>query len=235
MMKDRWSHVFFMEGMQLTRRVGLISMGKSNRKNLKEDIGDILEPKFEIVGVGILDGYSFEEIREKFWPKDEESFIVSTIENEQMVKISESNAFKLINQKIQALEDDKIMCNMVICTGNFPEFNNEGILLIPERIIYSLLKAMNIKNLGIIVPEEEQIKDSLKQYAEFNPLIVAANPYGPIEEVRKACSNFSKDTEIILLDCMGFTQKLKKIVEDETGLNVMLPRTLISGVLYNIA
>ncbi len=226
---------FKSEGLNFRRKVGLISMGQSNREDMKEDIEDIIQPKFDIVGVGILDGYSLEEIKDKFWPKEEENFIVSIIENNQMVKISESNAYNLINKKIHALEEDNILCNMLMCTGQFPEFNNKGILLRPEKILCSILKAMDIKKLGIIVPEEEQIEDSLKQYHEFKPEIIAASPYGPMENIKKASTKFNKDIDLVLLDCMGFTEKMKKIVEDETGLNVMLPRTLIAGILHNIA
>lgn len=223
------------QGLNTGRKVGLITMGKSNRKDMKEDIEDILQPKFDIVGIGILDGYSFEEIKENFWPEDGESFIVSMIDDGQVVKISESNAFKLIGEKINILENEGIICNMLMCTGKFPDFDNKGILLRPERIIYSILKGMDIKKLGIIVPDEEQVNDSLKQYYEFNPEIVAASPYGSIDDIGRASSKLSKDVDLVLLDCMGFTENMKKIVEDKTGLKVMLPRTLVAGILNNIA
>lgn len=225
---------FQTKGLNSGRKVGLITMGQSNRKDMKENIEDILQPRFDIVGVGILDDYSFEEIKNKFWPKEGEPFIVSSIENNQMVKISQTNAHKLIEEKLNALEQNNIMCNMLMCTGQFPQFSNNGILLKPEKIIYSVLKGLDVQRLGIIVPEEEQIEDSLKQYSEFNPQILAASPYGPMENIAKASSKLDKDLDMVLLDCMGFTENMKKIVQDITGLNIILPRTLVSGILYNI-
>lgn len=225
---------FQTQGLNFGKNVGLITMGQSNRVDMKEDIEDILEPRFSIVGTGILDGYTFEEIKDKFWPKDGESFIVSIIENKKMVKISESNAFKLINEKIKALEKDNIMSNMLMCTGQFDSFDNTGLLLTPEKIINSILQGLDIKKIGIIVPEEEQIKDSFNQYSSFNPQIIAASPYGSMEDIAKSCAKLDKDLDLVLLDCMGFTEDMKKIVHDATGLNILLPRTLVAGVLYNI-
>lgn len=225
---------FQTKGLNSGRKVGLISMGQSNGKGMKENIEDILEPRFEIVGVGILDNYSFEEIKNKFWPKEGETYIVSSIENNQMVKISQIKAHKLIEEKLKILEQNDIMCNMLMCTGQFSEFSNNGILLRPEKIIYSVLKGLGVKRIGIIVPEEDQIEDSLKQYNEFNPQILAASPYGPTENIFKVSSKFDKDLDVILLDCMGFTENMKKIVQDVTGLKIILPRTLVSGILFNI-
>lgn len=218
----------------MAKKVGLISMGQFSKASIKEDIAEILEPEFEIAGVGILDGLTPDYIREQYWPKDEESFIVSTIEQGHVVKLAEKHAAKLINEKIKFLENNGIVCNLLLCTGCFQGLKYEHFLIEPQKVIRAALQVLSVRKVGIIVPEQEQIDDSFEQYEEFNPIVVAASPYGDLEEIEKACASFPADREIILLDCMGFTQKMKKTVAKITGKHVMLPRTLAASMLSNI-
>ncbi len=218
----------------MTKKVGLISMGQFSKAAIKEDIADILEPEFKVVGVGILDGLALDYIREHFWPKSEESFIVSTIAQSHVVKLAAVSAVKLINEKIKYLENNGIGCNLLMCTGCFQGLEHEHFLIEPQKVIRASLHALSVRKVGIIVPEQEQIEDSFEQYEEFNPIVVAASPYGDLKEIEKACESFPTDRDIILLDCMGFTKKIKKTAEEITGKHVMLPRTLAASMLLNI-
>jgi len=216
-------------------KVGLISMGQVLRNDLTEDIEDILEPDFELVCVGILDDYSYEQIRDKFWPKDDESYIVSSIADGKTVMISHSKAQKLINEKLENFERFDIRVKMLMCTGEFDDFNYSGILVQPSKIIMAILNSLDVQRIGIIVPEEDQIMDSYQQYSNFKPQIFAASPYESTDNIIATSYKFDDDVQIILLDCMGYTNRMKNLVKKATGKNVILPRTLISGVLYSIS
>ncbi len=218
----------------MIKRVGLISMGQFSMAGIEEDIAAILEPECEIVGVGILDGFTPDSIREQFWPKSDESFIVSTIKQDRVVKLAVKHAVKLINEKIEYLEKSGIDCNLLMCTGVFPGLEHDHFLIEPQKVIRAALQVLSVRKVGIVVPEQEQIDDSFEQYQEFNPIVVAASPYGDLEEIEKACASFPEDRDLILLDCMGFTQKIKNTVAEITGKQVMLPRTLAAGLLLNI-
>lgn len=218
----------------MTNKVGLISMGQFSKATIKEDILAILEPGFEIVGVGILDKFSFDYIHEHFWPTAEESFIVSTIEHGRVVKLAVTRAVKLINEKIRYLENNGISCSLLMCTGYFQGIEHKHLLIEPQKVIRAALQALGVRKVGIVVPEQEQIDDSFKQYEAFNPIVVAASPYGDLKEIKKACAGFPTDRDMILLDCMGFTQKIKNIVAEITGKHIMLPRTLAASLLLNI-
>lgn len=218
----------------MIKKVGLISMGQFSRAKIEENIVAILEPAFDIVGIGILDGLTFDYIYEHFWPKADESFIVSTMEQGHVVKLAAAHAVKLINEKIEYLEHSGIGCNLLLCTGCFQGLEHKRLLIEPQKVIRAALQALSVRKVGIIVPEQEQIDDSFAQYEAFSPIVVAASPYGDVKDIEKASAGFPADREIILLDCMGFTGKMKNTVEEITGKHVMLPRTLAASLLLNI-
>ena len=42
------------------------------------------------------------------------------------------------------------------------------------------------------------------------------------------------DCDMVILDCIGYTQKMKEIFQEETGKRVILPRTLLARVAMEL-
>lgn len=65
---------------------------------------------------------------------------------------------------------------------------------------------------------------------------VAASPYGEWSELEKAAEKISKmdDVDLVVLDCIGFTQKMKEMFAEKTGKTVVLPRTLLARVISEV-
>ena len=62
--------------------------------------------------------------------------------------------------------------------------------------------------------------------------VTHASPYGAFEDVRKAAGFFrGKDLAFVCTDCMGYSVAMKRAIEKESGLRVMLPRTLVVRIL----
>lgn len=96
----------------------------------------------------------------------------------------------LVSLKIQELENSGIYNILIFCTGHFEKVKTKGCIIIPENIICGLLLGLGISRVGIIVPEEEQISDSLKQYSDFNPIIRAASLYKDMDNISKVAEEF---------------------------------------------
>lgn len=209
--------------------MGVISMGQTGSENKYEDIVSSLEPEFEAIIEGIMDGYSFYDIHREFWPEDDETpFIVSTMDDGTVIKIAEHHACRLIQDKINKLEKHGIKSCIILCTANFPEFEHKGNLLVPGKIVESMLTALGAKKIGIIVPEEGQAGESCEQYGKYNPIIKAASPYGNIEKILEVSREFADENiDVLLTDCMGFTSNMGKIISESSGKSVLVPRNMI--------
>ncbi|WP_037193644.1 AroM family protein, partial [Rhodococcus rhodochrous] len=56
--------------------------------------------------------------------------------------------------------------------------------------------------------------------------------YLPGDEIEKAALSLKEhDVDLILLDCMGYTEEMKRTVKQITGKPVILSRTLVARVL----
>ena len=42
------------------------------------------------------------------------------------------------------------------------------------------------------------------------------------------------DVDLVVLDCIGFTQKMKEMFAEKTGKTVVLPRTLLARVISEV-
>lgn len=217
-----------------SKRLGIVLMGDGDPGKIS-DVKMYLGDDIGIHIRGIVDGFTYEYIRGDLWPKAGESFIVSTFQGGKDIMISADKAMDLVNLQIRKFEDAGVENVLVFCTGHFPVIKRRGLVIVPEKIIYHLLMGLGVSRIGVMVPEEGQIEDSKKQYSDFNALIKAASPFGSMQNIRAAAREFKEeDVQVILTDCMGFTEDMGKVVETEAAKRVIVPRVLIPGILKNM-
>lgn len=60
----------------------------------------------------------------------------------------------------------------------------------------------------------------------------SASPYDDIQKIKQAAERISKNNiDIAIMDCMGYTIKMKNIVKDKINKPVVLARTITARVL----
>ena len=65
-----------------------------------------------------------------------------------------------------------------------------------------------------------------------NPIIKAASPYGPEEELAAVAAQFREEpVDVIVTDCMGFTPRLGRLVAQESGKQVLVPRLILPKLI----
>lgn len=214
----------------MRKRAAIVSMGYSNRS----DYGDILGalPGVHAEVRGILDGMSPEDVERKARPQGDELFIVSTLPDGREITIAEDVAKRLTNACLEELSKEGFDAALIVCTGHFSPPKLDMTVLVPERIIPELLRAIGVKKLGSIVPAPEQIEDSSAQYSEFDPIVRAASPFGPKEALQETAASFKDEpVDIILADCMGFTRSMGEVLAAQAGKQVFVPRVVLPALL----
>lgn len=218
-------------------RLGIITIGQSPRIDLTEDLVTILSEKITIVEKGILDNFTYGEVIDKFKPSNNENILVSRMKDGRQVILSEEKIIKSMQNCIIDLEKD-VDIILILCTGRFPKYNHTKPLLIPQEILHGVVaKLSNRKEIGVIVPKDEQINSITNWWKESGVKIQveSASPYKNIEDIKNVSKHFrNKDIEYIVLDCMGYSKKMKDIVKTYSEKMVILPRTLIARVINEI-
>ncbi len=214
----------------MRKKAAIICMGQSGEHKY-EDLCKAVS-NADLLLTGILDGLDPEYMQQNVFPKGDEAFIVSNLADGTEVRIAEKTAIALTEKKIIELDRQGCGAALILCTGHFEVPNVSMTVLVPERVIPALLRAMNVKRLGCIVPEPEQIRDSLKQYKEFNPIIRASSPYGTEKALAATADLFRRDeVDLVMTDCMGFTRDLGGIVSAHSGKRVFVPRVILPALL----
>lgn len=219
-------------------RLGIITIGQSPRIDITQDIKDILNKDIAVIEAGVLDRYTYEEVLERFSPNDNEDILVSRMRDGTQVVLSEDIVINELQNCIDEIEE-KVDMVILLCTGKFPEFNHNKPLIVPQKLLHSIVAKLESNNkIGIIIPDIGQVEQSKRWWntVDIDIEIEVASPYKDIENIEKVATRFKdKSINYIVLDCMGYSVEMKKIVSKESDKIVILPRTLIARVINELA
>lgn len=219
----------------MKRKIGAITIGQSPRKDVVGEMCEVLGENIEVLQAGALDGLTKEEILE-FTPRDHDFVLVSKLNDGSSVKFGESYILPRLQKCVEKLEGEGAELIVFICTGKFPDiFKSKGLLLYPQTILHAVVpKLASRGKIGVINPDQDQIKQCEDIWGQSVATVeaVAGSPYGDIQEVIEAAEELkSRDVDVIVMDCIGYTVAMKNQVREITGKPVILPRTLVARVI----
>ena len=220
--------------MSKQRRLGFITIGQSPRADIMEDVTKFITKDIEVVERGALDKYTYEEIKDKFSPSKEDTFLVSRMRNGRQVEIAEEKIHLLLQNCVNELNQESCSVILIMCTGSIPELKSTSLLISPQKVLHNMIKNVGINGkIGVFVPKEDQKDDIHRTWNEKGIEIetVFASPYASIENIKKEAEKFKQDSiKLIFMDCMGYSEKMKLIVKQVTDKPVITPRTLITKI-----
>jgi hypothetical protein len=221
-----------------SRKLGIITIGQSPRVDFTKDIIPMLSQEFLIIEKGALDAYEYEQANEKFAPVEGDEVLVTRMRDGRQINIAEKHIVPLIQNAIEELEKENCSIILLMCTGKFPELKHKSLLIKPQEIIPGMIKKL-IENqkFGLLIPDASQISQ-MKAWWKMNTediTVRPASPYQDIEELEKAARELmDEEVDIIFMDCMGYTKEMKEVVKKITGKPVIIPRTLIAGIINEL-
>ncbi|QZY56626.1 AroM family protein [Crassaminicella profunda] len=219
-------------------KLGIITIGQSPRIDLTQDIREILNKNITVIELGVLDKYTYEEVIERFSSNDKEDILVSRMRDGKQIVLREEKVINELQNCIDEIEK-KVDMVLLLCTGKFPKFNHKKPLIIPQNLLHSIVSKLESNNkIGAIIPDIGQIEQNKRWWStvNMNLEIEVASPYKEIENIQKVATRFKdKPINYIVLDCMGYSVEMKKLVSKESGKKVILPRTLIARVINELS
>lgn len=184
-----------------------------------------------VVEMGALDGLS-ETVRKPLEPGEGDITLVSRLHNGRSVKVSEEAILPLLQEKIRTLEAAGTKATILACTGSFPPFDSRYPLLYPDRVLYHFISGVLPKGkLGIIVPLPEQIDQTRHKWKKsgLDLAVAAASPYDEEADFEKAAAVLKEENvDIIVLDCMGYSEEMRDRVKRIADSPVALSRSVVA-------
>jgi protein AroM len=214
-------------------RLGMITIGQAPRNDVAPIIEKYLDRRAQLVQVGVLDGMTKEHIEENLYPDEGDYVLTSRLVSDESVIMAREKIKPILQEKINDLEKMGIKQILLLCTGVFPGLTTESAYLIePDHVIPPAVKAMvGRRRFGVIVPLDEQRESLVSKFLPFglSPSFGVASPYHNDPKSFEAAANELKDkVDIILLDCMGYTEEAREMVSKATGLPVILSNAIMA-------
>lgn len=219
--------------------IGLVTIGQSPRVDLTPDLQALWQSRYTILERGALDDLTPAAIAQ-LAPTAEETVLVSRLRDGSCARIAEERLIPLVED---AILDVSRQANAVflLCTGEFPPMTSSVPLFEPDRLLRNTVRGILRpgQTLGVIVPEADQQEDILRRWAKYidNPVITDfGSPYADDTQLLEQAAQRLKEqnVDLIVLDCLGYSQKMKALVKAITGRPVIIPRTLVGRLIEEV-
>ncbi len=211
--------------------IGLIALGHSPRED-HESVYDKTAPGIPRKLVGALDGFTPEQAKE-LENKKGESPLICLLSDGSTVEIPLPTLFPYLKKEVEDLARNGAAIAIILCCGGFPRFDCSIPVLLPGMIVPSLVSCLFPgRKIGIVVPNKAQESAAKIHWKKMGIETVSAvaSPYGE-KGFEKAGGNFkSMKVDLVVIDCMGFSQKQREKLHNLCDCPVLLPRTLVARV-----
>jgi protein AroM len=215
-------------------KVGAVTIGQSPRTDVLAEMLEVLGPQAQVLERGALDGLGQEELQ-ALLPKPGEHFLVTRLRDGGEIKVAEKWMHELLGKCVADFGRTDVDLIMILCTAEFPELSSSKLILRADQILLHTVRSVFARGkLGILVPAAEQIPALQRRWATagYDPVIEAASPYtATLQELRESAATLARSgVEMVVLDCIGFTRRVRGIFREVTAKPVLLPRTLVARV-----
>jgi protein AroM len=218
------------------KTLGMITIGQAPRTDVAPIIEKYLDGRAELVQVGVLDGMTKAFIEQNLYPEVGDYVLTSRLVENESVIMSREKITPILQEKINQLESQGIEQILLLCTGVFPGLTTKASYLIePDHIIPPTVKALVAnRRIGVIVPLSEQKEILYPKFIPFGlePHFAVVTPYKNEREIyEKAAKELKSKVDVILLDCMAYTEEARKQVSRAAGVPVILSNAIMAKLV----
>ena len=214
--------------------LGVVTIGQSPRADLTGELAAYLPAGTSLLERGALDGLGSSAIA-ALAPDADEDTLTSRLRDGEPVVLDRKRLVPRLEEAIAVLEQQGAGVNLLVCTGTFPPLHHRRPLLDAERLLVSGVGAVGHGSgpLGVVVPlpAQQDVLAGRWERALGEPVLVDnADPYadGAAGAIPAAAGRLARQgARIALLDCMGYTEAAREAAAAQTGIPVLLARSVV--------
>ncbi|WP_107839567.1 AroM family protein [Metasolibacillus meyeri] len=219
-------------------KIAVVTIGQAPRKDMASDIVKLKDAGLDITEFGVLDLLTLDEINTLAPTPSDDDILVTLLTSGKQVKLSKQKLMPYIQKRMHDLSNFQWI--LLMCTGDFANKLTGKNVLLPDHFMTHLIKGIHPHlHLGLIGPEPEQQNSVCDKWqrAQFNVSFAASSPYHFNEQhlLMAAQKLAARGADLLILDCMGYSNSIKKMIQDKLNIPVVVPRdalfTLIKDVL----
>lgn len=219
---------------------GTLTIGQAPRADIVPILEAELGDRVSFIHSGVLDGLSRAEIDRRFAPLAGEGVLTSRLADGGSVVMGKAAVRAVLDVRLAELEARGCKVILLLCTGEFEGLScRQAWLVEPDHLIPPVLAALTVgRQVGVMVPLPGQMTSEARKWAGLSkpPVYAAASPYAQgLDAVAEAARALrAQGAEIVVLDCMGFTERHRECVREASGLPVILSNALMARLAADL-
>lgn len=214
--------------------IGVLTIGQAPRGDLTPELEWHLPAGSVLIECGALDRLTSNEIA-ALAPASDSHALTTRLRDATSVVIDRDLLIPHIERAIEALERAGADATVLVCTGTFPPLRHRRPHLDAEHLLVNGVAglAASARAPGIIVPLAEQrdaMSERWRSALGRSVQVEAADPYGhqPERLAADAAARLARrGADLVVLDCMGFSESTRRAAAETSGLPVILARSLV--------
>ena len=213
--------------------LGLVTIGQSPRDDVLPQMLPHLPGDLLIRQAGALDGLTGEELAH-LRPGPEDYVLHTRLRDGCAVTVGREGIVGLVQDCIHQLEQEGADAVLLLCTGEFPGLRSQVLLIELDRLLVRTVCGLGPRRMGLVVPLASQVEALAEKWKVIGAEVVyaVASPYrhlAEMEEVTRELQGSSVD--LVMLDCVGYTETHRQLVVGSLGGPVLLAAALAARVL----
>jgi protein AroM len=221
----------------IVHRIGALTIGQSPRPDLTCEIQHALGEWARLVEAGALDGLPASEVA-GLYPRAGETLLVTRLADGSEAQVAEERIIPLMQGQLDHLDEKGCAATLLLCTGSFESLHSRGLLIRMDSLLLGTVRATaEGKRLGVLCPETSQFGWMRERWGKVSSQVeLAALP--PLSKeadwAEAGCGMRSRDVELIVMDCMGYSAQMQELVFQTSGLPVLRARSLAMRILQEL-
>ena len=208
-----------------TKTLGVVVVGQSPRPDIVAQLRAVIPADIAIALRGALDGMSRDEIA-KLKPANGYDALFTRLPSGEAVKISKQAVERRALVVVDAFAAQGVTAAMMCCTGDFPLLEGQPAVVLPSAVLAGIVHGLLRRGrLGLFVPIPDQVGTLDQKWRRDGIEIVSVpmTPGGAEEEIAGAVEQMGAlSPDLVVLDCMSYTQVLKDRVRQGLRAPVIL-------------
>lgn len=206
-------------------KIGALVVGQSPRLEVDEEFHRLSKGSAQLLLKGALDGFSRAEL-DLFKPINDDDALFTRLPNGDGISLSKKQVVLHGVEKLTDLKSAGVDVVIMLCTGVFPEWQDFRGVLFPSRTLASMVKCcMPTGKIGVFAPLPRQCANTKLRWEEKGYEVVSLPllPNATREEAVLAGEAAAQhDLDLLVLDCISYTNEMKGIIRETAGVPVIL-------------
>jgi protein AroM len=216
--------------------LGLVTIGQSPRDDVLPQMLAHLPEHLVIRQAGALDGLSQQQLAQ-LEPQGNDYVLHTRLRDGSSVTIARRHIDALVQGAIDRLEQDGVDLILLLCTGEFPGLHSRVLLVELDRLLLHVVTGLGPRRMAMFEPLASQIEDATHKWGEVGAeaIYVAASPYQQPSTVGEAALELiDLPLDLIVMDCAGYTEEHRHLVQKVLKAPVVLASSLSARVLAEL-